>query len=203
MGIKDAIARFLGKPKCEKLIHYDTRSIDMGALSVDVAGAKFSLASFKTSIQKVREASETADSIDDYQYDLCTISSEYDKGDPERVQCNKWRIGALSLFTSLRMTLASLQADESDEMKKQLESVVQDMHDYMKAIAKAVTTTTAPVNAPLIRGSIEGGRMSPAPTGKREIKTLGKSFSTRDVPSRALRIAGLKPGDLESIAKQA
>ena len=205
MGLKEAIIGFLKRSECEKLIKYDERSLDIGALSAEYGGAKFSLADFKTSIEKVREASEIAMAMDDYQYDICKIANQYEKGDPERKQYNRWRIGALGLFTSLRMTLAALQAAPSDELKKKLDSVIQEMHDFVKAIARAL----APGGA-----VAEESKMPPADrprprrkkTAARKPKVLGGPGAlprpARE-PWRSSAIAGLPPDDVEEIAAQA
>ncbi len=136
MNLKDALAKFLGKPECEKLIRYDGRTLDMGALGAELGGAKFSLASFKTAVEKLREASEAALAMDDYQYNVCKIAAQYDKGSRERTQYNKWRIAALGYFTSLRMTLAAMQSSQSEELRTELDAVIRDMHDFVRAIAK-------------------------------------------------------------------
>ncbi len=138
MNLKDALAKFLGKPECEKLIRYDGRTLDMGALGAELGGAKFSLASFKTAVEKLREASEAALAMDDYQYNVCKIAAQYDKGSQERTQYNKWRIAALGYFTSLRMTLAAMQSSQSEELRTELDAVIRDMHDFVRAIAKTV-----------------------------------------------------------------
>lgn len=205
MGLKEAIAGFLGRSECEKLIKYDERSLDIGALSAEYSGVKFSLADFKTSIKKVREASEVAMAMDDYQYDICKIASQYGKGDPERKQYNRWRIGALGLFTSLRMTLAALQAAPSDELEMKLESVIQEMHDFVKAIARA-----------LAPGGVVAGESTAPPADRprprrkkiavRKPKALGGPGAPprpASEPWRSFAVAGLSPDDVEEIAAQA
>lgn len=137
LGLKDAIFEFL-RSDCDKQIHFDGRTLEFSGLGAGFGGAKFSLASFKTSREKIRAASETAMAIDDYQWQMCKIAHEYDKGDPERRRYNRWRTGAAGLFASLRATLATFRVDPSDKLRHELESLVRDMNEFARDIAKAV-----------------------------------------------------------------
>ncbi len=210
MNLKDALAKFLGKPECEKLIRYDGRTLDMGALGAELGGAKFSLASFKTAVEKLREASEAALAMDDYQYNVCKVAAEYDKGSPERTRYNKWRIGALGYFTSLRMTLAAMQSNPTEELRTELEAVIRDMHDFVRAIAK----TTTPSKQGTYQGDWERpkemvtGRLEEAITGGR---SLGERVPVASQPApqavsepspleRAFLHAGLTEEDVNDIA---
>ncbi len=220
MALKDAIANFLGKTDCEKLVRYDGRVLDLGALSAEIGGAKFSLASFKTHLEKVREASDAALAMDDYQYNICKIAAQYDKGSKERIRYNNWRIGAIGYFTSLRMILASLQSDPSEELKERLQSAIEDMHDFVKAIAEAVAP---PKPRPSRRGS---ARVAHVETEKTDILGSSKSVEragsyevmsdhlsapkepaagpSRQSPlSRAFLAAGLTETEVKEIASRA
>jgi hypothetical protein len=166
--LASVIKVLLGSSTCEKLIKYDGRSLEVGALGAGYAGASFSLGSFKTNIEKVREASEAAAAMDDYQYDMCKIASEYDKDDPERRQYNRWRVAALSYFATLRITLAALNTDSSEELKNKLESLVQDMQDFVRAIAKALAPVTGG------GGGWEESRTVPPPVSRTSGKYLRK-----------------------------
>ncbi len=217
MDLPSAIRTLLSKSSCEKLIRYDGRTLDMGALGAELGGAKFNLASFKTSIEKVREASEAAMAMDDYQYEICKIASEYDKGDPERKQYNRWRVGALGLFASLRIALAALKEGESDPLKRKLESMIEDMQNFVRAIANAVAPT-APLAAEQPEEYVEGApeeevggeswEVAPSPhRGGSSSTSLGGSEIAESAADRALsrafEVAGLSSDQADEIAESA
>ncbi len=193
MTLKDALAKFLGRPECEKLIRYDGRMLDLGALGAELGGAKFSLASFKTAVEKLREASEAALAMDDYQYNVCKIAAQYDKGSPERIQYNKWRIAALGYFTSLRMTLAAMQSNPTEELRTELEAVIRDMHDFVRAIAK----TAAPSRQRTYQGNWE--RPKEVVTGRLDEATVRNHSKGERAPvaSKPAPPAVSGPGPLE------
>jgi hypothetical protein len=50
-----------------RAIHYDTRSLRIGNLSTEVQPVTFSIGDFSTEIEKIREASEFSELLDNYQ----------------------------------------------------------------------------------------------------------------------------------------
>ncbi len=204
--LSSAIASFLGKSSCKKLIKYDKRTLEIDSLSADYAGAKFSLGNVKTSLDKLQDASEQAAALDDWQYNMCEIIHEYDKNDPERKLLNRWRVLVIGYIEELRVTMAALEKDSSEELKKELESEIQDMRDFVRAIAKvlgpAAGSTTAPsVALPSLTASVMRGsslRKKPAPALKP--KVVPNLLFNKKALSDAYRTVGLTPSKVDEIA---
>jgi hypothetical protein len=49
------------REKCEKLIKYDRRVLEISGLETDFAAVKFALRDFKIEVKKIRDASEFSD----------------------------------------------------------------------------------------------------------------------------------------------
>jgi hypothetical protein len=138
MSFLDALKDFLRQGKCDKLVKYQARSLEFKSLSTEYSGAKFSIGDFTTDIQKIQQASEIAATIDDYQYNMCTLSRELKRDDPDWKFFLKARAGAISLLTALRTTLISFKDDPTGEANN-LRDIVKTMQDYMQAFAKKVS----------------------------------------------------------------
>lgn len=87
--------------ECERSIQFDSRKLEIKDLTADIPGMSFTLSEFKTEIQKIREASEYSQALDNYQYQMCKICKSLGKDDPEWRQYNKLRIGTIQLLTEL------------------------------------------------------------------------------------------------------
>jgi hypothetical protein len=70
MGLLDGIKGMISRETCSRAINYDKRNLEMN-LSTEAAGVKFSLGDFKTEVEKIREASEFSEMLDNYQYQMC------------------------------------------------------------------------------------------------------------------------------------
>jgi hypothetical protein len=96
------------KEKCEKLIKYDRRVLEISGLETDVADVKFSLRDFKTEVQKIRDASEFSEVIDNYQYEMCKICKSLGKDDEEWKKYNAIRASMINLLTSFQADISHL-----------------------------------------------------------------------------------------------
>jgi hypothetical protein len=105
----DWLRRLLGREKCEKTVRYDGRTISFSG--IDVASAEFSLGEFKTEVQKVREASEAASILDDFQFQMCKICNSIGRDDQEWRTYNKLRVAAIVLITKFRLALEAVKAN--------------------------------------------------------------------------------------------
>jgi protein associated with RNAse G/E len=80
--VTSAISYFQ-RDKCVKYINYDKRVIEIKGLSSKIPSASFDIGEFRTEVQKVREASEIAQALDDYQVLMCKICQGLGKDDVE------------------------------------------------------------------------------------------------------------------------
>lgn len=120
MGFLDGIKGILSRETCVRAINYDKRNLEMN-LSTEAAGVKFSFGDFKTEVEKIREASEFSEMLDNYQYQMCMVCKSLEKNDPEWKKYNKIRIGTLHILTSFQATLIAFKNDLSmrfDTLKK-------------------------------------------------------------------------------------
>jgi hypothetical protein len=70
MGLFDRFKPSFNNEKCGRTINYDARELKFSSLSTDLPCAKLSLGNFETERQKIRDASEYAETLDDYQYQM-------------------------------------------------------------------------------------------------------------------------------------
>jgi hypothetical protein len=64
MSFREELKGLFHKEKCERAINYDKRILEIKA-KAEVPGITFSLDGFKTEVQKIREASDFAEALDD------------------------------------------------------------------------------------------------------------------------------------------
>jgi hypothetical protein len=169
---------FFRRTHCKKLIKYDGRSIEFQNVEAGYAGATFKLGDFKEELKKIRESSELAQSIDDYQYLVC--QGTRDLPSDHREEYIKLRLGLVGLLTALRATLAAFGADPKGQ-KKNLYKIVGTMQDIMTDQAKEAVR------------AMRAGR-------KPALKRVPRS-AARAVPG-ALRLSGLGTREASKLAKQ-
>lgn len=158
MGLKEALRELFSRAECHKLIRYDQRTIRFKSLGAGYGEAKFSLGEFQTEVKKIRAASELADALDDYQYNMCTSTRSLRRDDPDWKKFFNWRMAAISLLTAVRTTLAAFKIDPHGQ-RKNLYSVVKDMQKFMTTIAKeAMRPTVAAVRRRKTSKAIERKR---------------------------------------------
>lgn len=124
------------REKCERAIRYDKKTIEIKS-KIGMPGMPFSLANFKTEVQKIREASEFAEALDDYQYQMCKICKGLAKNDPEWKKYNKLRVGTIHLLTTLRVNLIAFKTDP-DGQKAKLYDIVTRLQDYLILVTREV-----------------------------------------------------------------
>jgi hypothetical protein len=136
MGFLDGIKGMIYRETCVRAINYDKRNLEMN-LSTEAAGVKFSLGDFKTEVEKIREASEFSEMLDNYQYQMCMVCKSLKKDDPERKKCNKIRIGTLHILTSFQATLIAFKNDPEGQ-KSRLDDVIESLQEYLLLTAREV-----------------------------------------------------------------
>ncbi|HKI09949.1 MAG TPA: hypothetical protein VKA09_16280 [Nitrososphaeraceae archaeon] len=132
----DGIKGILSRDTCSRAINYDKRTLEM-KLDAEAAGVNFSLADFKTEVQKIRDASEFTQLLDNYQYQMCRVCRSLGKDDPEWRKYNKIRVGSFHILTSLQATLIAFKSDPEGQ-KRRLHKVVGDLQDYLLLVAREV-----------------------------------------------------------------
>lgn len=207
MNLPDILTNFLARPHCKKLIVFNRVELSMGALDANIGAVTFKLGNFKVDTQKVQEASVAAAAMDDYNYMACMFACELEKSSPLRQQLIKWRIGALGLFTNLRMTLIAFEADPSKELSMELESVAKDIRAFNRAIAKTVAPhPKAPPKPPVKLGGPQvsvgtEGRARPLLL-KARVKTAAELTSGNKALLCAFKRAGLNKSDVDKIVAE-
>jgi hypothetical protein len=136
MGFLDGIKGMIHRETCVRAINYDKRNLVMN-LSTEAAGVKFSLGDFKTEVEKIREASEFSELLDNYQYQMCIVCKNLGKEDPEWKKYNKMRIGTLHILTSFQATLIAFKNDPEGQ-RSRLDDVIGSLQDYLLLTAREV-----------------------------------------------------------------
>jgi hypothetical protein len=136
MPLLDRLKAFFSRETCVRAINFDKRSIEI-KVDAEAAGIKFSLADFKTEVQKIREASEFSELLDNYQYQMCRFCRVLGRNDPEWNKYNKIRVGIFHLLTSLQATLIAFKNDP-EAQKNRLYDAVGGIQDYILLVAREV-----------------------------------------------------------------
>jgi hypothetical protein len=173
MGLLDRIKEIIIRETCVRAINYDKRNLEI-RFDTEMAGAKISLVDFQTGIEKIREASEFLELLDNYQYQMCMVCKNLERGAPEWKKYNKIRIGTLHILTSFEATLIAFKSDPEGQ-EESLNDVIANLQEYLLLIAREVL--------PHIKYT--GESKSTATTVK------GSTQILPDTVSKALNIAGL------------
>jgi hypothetical protein len=104
---------------------------------LDVPGVNFSLDDFKVETQKIRDASEFCEALDDYQYQMCKICKGLGKDDEEWRKYNKLRVTTLQLMTTLRVILIAFKNDPESE-RANLYGIVQRLQSLTSLLTNNV-----------------------------------------------------------------
>jgi hypothetical protein len=130
MRLFDRFKPSFDKEKCERAVKYDARTIGISGLSMDVPAVKISLGDFKTEVQKIRDASEFSELLDNYQYQMCKICNALRKDDEEWKKYNAIRASMINLLTSYQGTLIAFKSDP-DGQKARLNDIFAKLQDYV------------------------------------------------------------------------
>jgi hypothetical protein len=95
----------------------------------DIPSIKFSLADFKTEVQKIRDASEFSELLDNYQYQMCRLCKELRKEDDEWKKYIAIRASMFNLLTSFQVTLIAFKSDPEGQ-KPLLYNIVGQLQDF-------------------------------------------------------------------------
>jgi hypothetical protein len=129
MRLLDRLKGPFTKERCERSINYDKRTLEISGLGSDIPGIKFSLADFKTEVQKIRDASEFSELLDNYQYQMCRLCKELGKEDEEWKKYVAIRASMFNLLTSFQGTLIAFKSDPEGQ-KPRLYNIVGQLQDF-------------------------------------------------------------------------
>jgi hypothetical protein len=182
MGRFDRLKRLFSGSSCTKMINYDKRNLEIKA-GGGSNGTTLPLIEFKTGVEKVRDASDLAQVLDNYQYQMCRVCESLGKEDIEWKKYNKIRVGALHILTSLEATLIAFKNDPKNQNDK-LTKAVNDMQDYLLLIARDVL--------PNIKDIESKDHISMGDIPEVRIQSV----------TNALEIAGLNENDVDQFIEQ-
>ncbi len=213
MNLVNTLKDFFSRPRCKQLIVYNKKELNIGELSANVGSIGFKIGDFKVDTKKVQDASEEACAMDQYQFDLCQMSRELEKNDPFREQLLRMRVGAITLFTNLRMTLIAFKADQSKELSDELQSVIKDMRKFNKsAVTISITPVTLPGTGGFVKPQVKlGGARVSVGIEKQKNRFSYTSDATKTTKltarnqtlSRVFKRAGLSESDIKEIIARA
>jgi uncharacterized coiled-coil protein SlyX len=103
-----------------------------------VDGVTVNLGTVKTDVKKLRQASEIAQALDNYQYTMCLLSKDLDKKTRDFKDFLKMRAAVITLITTFQITLAA-----SSEDGGKFEGELKELISKMKALANEVQPARA------------------------------------------------------------
>jgi hypothetical protein len=151
-------------------------------VSASRSGVKLTLSDFKTEVQKLRDAWEYSELLDNYQYQMCRACRNLRRDDEEWRKYNKIRIGAFHILTSLQATLIAFKSDPYGQ-KPKVYKVVGDLQDYFLLVAREVIPNIEDVES---KSYISKGDLPVVTPGS---------------VSRALSIAGLQETEVDQLVE--
>jgi hypothetical protein len=132
--LQAAIEGIRGK-KCEKLVKLTGNEVSLSA-GVEAGGFKINVANFSNVIKELVQVPETAVTLDDTQYLLCTALSDMKEMPQLKEKCIAIRIQLIIGFNQLRAILASIKEEPTEELKKELARWLRYMNDlHMHSIS--------------------------------------------------------------------
>ncbi len=109
------------------MISYQNRSLQFGA---NAGGGMFALSDFKTGVEKVHEASRTAEALDNCMYQICKLYEHVDKKSKryeEYVEDQKKLIYALTIFNTALEGFKINPDSNEDSLKKVIKEMRQSL----------------------------------------------------------------------------
>ncbi len=183
MRLIDRLKDLFTKEQCERSINYDKRTLEMSGLGTDIPGIRFSLADFKTEVQKIRDASEFSELLDNYQYQMCRLSKELGKEDDEWKKYVAIRASMFNLLASFQGTLIAFKSDPEGQ-KPRLHNVVGQLQDFALLAARQILPNMEDLD-------------SKSTISKGDIQQINPS-----TVSKALDIGGLNDNEVNEFIKE-
>lgn len=117
--------------KCEKLVKRTGNEVSLSA-GVEAGGFKINVANFSNVVKELVQVPDTAVTLDDTQYLLCTAVSDMKEMPQLKEKCIAIRLQLIIGFNQLRAILASIQEEPTEELKKELAKWLRYMNDLHK-----------------------------------------------------------------------
>jgi hypothetical protein len=125
-----AVEKMKGK-KCEKLVKRTGNEVSLSA-GIEAGGFKINVANFSNVIKELVQIPDTAVTLDDTQYLLCTAISDMKEMPQLKEKCIAVRLQLIIGFNQLRAILASIKEEPTEELKKELAKWLRYMNDLHK-----------------------------------------------------------------------
>lgn len=139
------------------MISYDARTGTIKALGANIPGAgPVSVGEISFGKEKVRDASEMAEALDDYQVLMCEIEKNLND-EAERKKYRMLRVATVGLLTSARATLAAFKADTKGQ-EQNLDDIIDRLRNFSVLIGRSALSDfgvdKAQIEAYLKKGSV-------------------------------------------------
>jgi hypothetical protein len=127
--------------KCQKMVNYDGKTLTIKALQANVPNFPLQVGEIISKYEKIRDASEIAMALDDYQFQMCKICKGLGKNDAEWRKYNELRVSSFQMITNFRLTLIALS--EGAQVKKQeADTLVDKMMQVLEIDKEAIPQTS-------------------------------------------------------------
>ena len=120
MNILQTIASSIKGRDCEKLVKRTANEINLSGSSILAGGFKMDVGRFSNKIKELINIPDTAVSLDDTQYLLCTAISRMKDNSQLKEKCVAIRLQHIIGFNQLRTILAAIKEEPSEDLKKEL-----------------------------------------------------------------------------------
>ena len=131
MSFLQAAADWIRGRKCEKLVKTTGNEVSLSA-GLDAGEFKINVANFSNVIKELVHVPDTAVALDDTQYLLCTAISDMKEMPQLKEKCLAIRLQLIIGCNQLRVILASIKEEPTEELKKELAKWLRYMNDLHK-----------------------------------------------------------------------
>jgi hypothetical protein len=125
--LRAAVEKIKGR-RCEKLVKRIGNEVALSA-GLEVGVFKINVANFSNVIKELVQVPDTAVTLDDTQYLLCTAVSDMKEMPQLKEKCIAIRLQLIIGFNQLRAILASIQEEPTEELKMELAKWLRYMGD--------------------------------------------------------------------------
>ncbi|HEY7081535.1 MAG TPA: hypothetical protein VH500_17720 [Nitrososphaeraceae archaeon] len=115
----------------EKLVKRTGNEVSL-SVGIEVGGFKINVANFSNVIKELVQVPDTAVTLDDTQYLLCTAISDMKEMPQLKEKCVAIRLQLIIGFNQLRAILASIKEEPTEDLKKELAKWLRYMNDLHK-----------------------------------------------------------------------
>jgi hypothetical protein len=139
-SITESVNKFLARSKCQKLIKYQTRSVEVKGLTAvsELHDLKLSISEFSTEVKPlVQNITETALAIDDYQYSICNNLSNPNIANnlppDRRLQHTENLFSAHACILLYRSAFSAFMADQNGQ-RENLNASFKTLQNFVQSV---------------------------------------------------------------------